>query len=103
MTIQDLLMWCLNKEKPYPLTARLVLDIEDGDGFDLEIAGCHGHGHDEEEILILVRAPEEEKSPPQSTTRKACCGNCAERLTLTGCDKYSETNDDGCCIDHKFL
>ncbi len=42
-------------------------------------------------------------SDDSTTAKKACCGNCAERLTLKGCARYIKTNDDGCCIDHKFL
>ncbi len=42
-------------------------------------------------------------SDDSPTTQKACCGNCAKRLTLKGCSRYIKTNDDGCCIDHKFM
>ncbi len=141
LTIFDLIIYCA--EHKYPLTARIAIDIEDGDDFDVKIDGCHGHGHDESETLILktinLSPPQvssekdcascadtdcSSKPPPQrvcrkyvnnrnypvapisqreAEQRKACCGNCAKRLTLEGCSRYSETNDDGCCIDHKFL
>ncbi len=39
----------------------------------------------------------------ESAAKKACCGNCAERLTLKGCSRYIKTHDEGCCIDHKFM
>ncbi len=53
MTIQDIIDWCQNKKKPYPLTARLIyIDANDID-HELEIDGCDGHGHDKLEILIL--------------------------------------------------
>ena len=42
-------------------------------------------------------------SQREAEQRKACCGNCAKRLTLEGCSRYVKTNNDGCCIDHKFL
>ncbi len=42
-------------------------------------------------------------SQREDEQRKACCGNCAERLQLRGCETYSETNNDGCCTNHKFL
>ncbi len=51
MTIQDLIDYCMARK--YPLSARLVVDIEDGDDFDVSIAGLHGHGHDEPETVIL--------------------------------------------------
>ena len=141
LTILDLIIYCA--EHKYPITARIAIDIEDGDDFDAKIDGCHGHGHDESETLILKTI---NLSPPQVSSgkdcftcadtacsskplpqrecsgyvndrnypvapisqreaeqKKACCGNCAKRLELSGCETYSETNDDGCCTNHKFL
>ncbi len=42
-------------------------------------------------------------SDDSTTAKKACCGNCAERLQLKGCSRYVKTHNDGCCIDHKFM
>ncbi len=51
MTIQDILDWCT--ERKYPLSARLVFEDTIGVVHELDIDGCHGHGHDEPETLIL--------------------------------------------------
>ncbi len=53
MTIQDLVDWCKNKKNPYPLTARLIFEDRNGKGYELDIDGCDGHGHDKPETLIL--------------------------------------------------
>ncbi len=44
-----------------------------------------------------------DRENPPEPAKKACCGNCAKRLTLKGCSRYVKTHDEGCCIDHKFL
>lgn len=44
-----------------------------------------------------------DKENPPAPAKVACCGNCVERLQLKGCSRYVRTNNDGCCIDHKFL
>ncbi len=44
-----------------------------------------------------------DRQSPPAPKAVACCGNCAERLALNGCETYSEVNDNGCCINHKFM
>ena len=56
-----------------------------------------------EQIAIDRKSPPQVFSDVSPTAKKACCGNCAERLTLEGCSRYTKTNNDGCCIDHKFM
>ncbi len=56
-----------------------------------------------EQITIDRKNPPQVFSDASPTAKVACCGNCAKRLTLEGCSRYVKTNNDGCCIDHKFL
>ena len=44
-----------------------------------------------------------DRQSPPAPKAVACCGNCAERLALNGCETYSMVNDNGCCINHKFM
>jgi NTP pyrophosphatase (non-canonical NTP hydrolase) len=52
---------------------------------------------------VCLRFKDNRNYPVAPVARKACCGNCAGRLALGGCETYSETNDDGYCVNHKFL
>ena len=57
----------------------------------------------ERKILEGRKDPPQVFSDDSLTAKKACCGNCAKRLTLRGCSRYVKTHNDGCCIDHKFM
>lgn len=62
MTIQDLIDFCARckaRTHPdgYPLSALLVIDIDDVE-HELEIDGCEGHGHEWEEperIVLMIK------------------------------------------------
>ena len=85
---------------------RVVLEGTFQDCDSCAVTDCNIKSPDDAPCLLFKdnrNYPVEPVAQSETTEKVACCSNCAVKLMLKGCTGDARTNDDNCCVDHKFL